>query len=228
MVRGRARRGASERDADADADAGGERGLSPRKRAAILRAAGDAFRRDGFHAATMDAIAEDAGVSKRTVYNHFPSKDVLFDVVTEDLWGQLAAGDEAARDRSRTVEQRLAVLAREKLGALIDPRVVGLLRAVLGDQARSPELLRAYGGGRGQLGLSRLLDEEVAAGRLAIEHVDLAAAQFWGLTLGSLFWPLVIGFRTAPDETEREIVIEEAVRTFVARYGVKRRARGGA
>ncbi|MFS8046299.1 TetR/AcrR family transcriptional regulator [Rhizobium sp. BR 314] len=43
----------------------------------ILQAAGKLFRRDGIRAISVDAIAEKAGVTKRTLYYHFRSKDDL-------------------------------------------------------------------------------------------------------------------------------------------------------
>ena len=52
--------------------------LTDRKRLAILQAAAVQFRAHGFEASSMDKIAAIAGVSKRTVYNYFPSKDELF------------------------------------------------------------------------------------------------------------------------------------------------------
>lgn len=52
--------------------------LTDRKRAAIVDAAIEAFLASGYDATSMDRIAAHAGVSKRTVYNHFPSKDALF------------------------------------------------------------------------------------------------------------------------------------------------------
>jgi hypothetical protein len=41
--------------------------------------------------------------------------------------------------------------------------------------------------------LKALLEDETARKRLLVEQLDLAAGQFWGLTLGPLFWPLVLG-----------------------------------
>ncbi len=206
---------------------GKEPTLSERKRVAILRAAAETFRKEGFHATTMDRVAERAGVSKRTVYNHFASKDVLFDVVTDQLWGQLVP-EEAAPDRGASVESRLKALARRRLDALLDPDLVGLFRVVLGESVRSPELARAYVGSRDRLamlGLRELLREEVERKRLKIEQLELATAQFWGLTLGPLFWPLVLGLRGTADQTEREIVVDEAVAVFLARYGARSRKR---
>ena len=46
-------------------------------RAALVDAAETCFYRDGITATGVDAIAEEAGVSKRTLYNHFGSKDGL-------------------------------------------------------------------------------------------------------------------------------------------------------
>ena len=48
------------------------------KRAGILEAAKDLFLARGFEATSMDAVAQAAGVSKLTVYNHFQDKDTLF------------------------------------------------------------------------------------------------------------------------------------------------------
>lgn len=44
----------------------------------ILEVAGQAFARDGYHSASMDEIAELAGVSKPMVYAYFGSKEELY------------------------------------------------------------------------------------------------------------------------------------------------------
>ena len=62
--------------------------LTDRKREAILSAAVEEFRTAGYEATSMDRIAAAAGVSKRTVYNHFPSKDELFGLMLEHLWNR--------------------------------------------------------------------------------------------------------------------------------------------
>lgn len=41
----------------------------------IVAAAARCFYRDGIYATGVDALAAEAGISKRTLYNHFPSKD---------------------------------------------------------------------------------------------------------------------------------------------------------
>jgi TetR/AcrR family transcriptional regulator of autoinduction and epiphytic fitness len=80
--------------------------LTDRKRAAIVDAAVAEFRQSGFAATSMDKIAASAGVSKRTVYNHFPSKEALFAQILEQTVGTqhrrarpgVSQGSSAARD----------------------------------------------------------------------------------------------------------------------------------
>jgi AcrR family transcriptional regulator len=62
---------------------------SPNAREKILSAAGALFYREGIHATGVERIAQEAGVSKRTMYQHFPSKTQL---VEEYLRGIHDAG----------------------------------------------------------------------------------------------------------------------------------------
>lgn len=48
-----------------------------RRRAEILRAALRAFRERGYHATTLDAIAEQLGVRKTALYHYFPDKQAI-------------------------------------------------------------------------------------------------------------------------------------------------------
>lgn len=70
--------------------------LKPSVRDAILRAAAVAFARDGFHGASMAAIAREAGVSAGNVYRYFGGKQALFEAV---LPGDVAAALEAVLAR---------------------------------------------------------------------------------------------------------------------------------
>ncbi|MEF1206011.1 TetR/AcrR family transcriptional regulator, partial [Photobacterium damselae] len=54
---------------------------SEQKHLAIIDAAKEEFIQHGFLAANMDRISAAAEVSKRTLYRHFESKEVLFESV---------------------------------------------------------------------------------------------------------------------------------------------------
>ena len=53
------------------------------KRQMILDAAKSLFLKQGFHGSTMNQIAQEAGVTKLTVYNHFQDKANLFTCAIE-------------------------------------------------------------------------------------------------------------------------------------------------
>jgi AcrR family transcriptional regulator len=65
----------------------------PTTRDAILDAAGTLLGRYGYHKTTMDDLAREAGVARRTLYLHFKSKDEIFlariDRVVERLLAEL-------------------------------------------------------------------------------------------------------------------------------------------
>lgn len=67
----------------------GESDKSKRKkqkdvRSGILKSALEEFSEKGFHAATIDSVAERAGIAKGTVYRYFNSKEGLFNALKED------------------------------------------------------------------------------------------------------------------------------------------------
>ncbi|HEX3908659.1 MAG TPA: TetR family transcriptional regulator [Mycobacteriales bacterium] len=92
-------------------------GLRERKksqtRVVIAETAAELFRRHGFDAVTVESVAQAAGVSKKTVFNYFPTKeDLVFDRTEDRLSGLLAAVTE--RDEQTTVLEsfRTLVLAQ--------------------------------------------------------------------------------------------------------------------
>lgn len=62
----------------------------PDKRRAIISGALTLFSRDGYTRASLDAIAAEAGVSNRTIYNHFSDKADLFRAVIQDSTQRVA------------------------------------------------------------------------------------------------------------------------------------------
>jgi AcrR family transcriptional regulator len=66
-------------------------GVGDRKRDAIGRAALTLFASDGYERTSVDAIAAEAGVSKRTVYSHYGDKESLFLSVVRDTYGRMLA-----------------------------------------------------------------------------------------------------------------------------------------
>ena len=67
-------------------------GAAGPKGEAIAQAALRLFLRDGYERTSVDAIAAEAGVSKRTIYNRYTDKENLFRSVLQDMFtGSMAA-----------------------------------------------------------------------------------------------------------------------------------------
>lgn len=73
----------------------------------MLDAAGRAFATRGFHAASMDAIAEAAGISKPMLYNYFGSKDGLYVAYVERSGQALLDSMRGAAAQTEVPSERL-------------------------------------------------------------------------------------------------------------------------
>lgn len=77
------------------------------RRAQLLEAAQTVFVRTGYHATAMEDIADEAGVSKPVLYQHFPSKHELFLELLDAEVASLRALLEAAMDTRRDNRERV-------------------------------------------------------------------------------------------------------------------------
>ncbi len=79
-------------------------------RARIIRGASVRFLAHGFSRVTMDRLAADLGVSKKTLYQHFASKEVLLYAVVTGFLRETSAQVKAIIGRGGDVRDRLAAL----------------------------------------------------------------------------------------------------------------------
>jgi TetR/AcrR family transcriptional regulator, mexJK operon transcriptional repressor len=123
--------------------------LDPRARAKrdqILSGARRVFLRDGFAAASTDAIAAEAKVSKRTLYVYYPSKEELFAGVMRGLTVEnpqtraLESMEEMTPGSEEELRRNLLELARKILATMMQPDYLALLRTTIADTHRFPQL----------------------------------------------------------------------------------------
>ena len=88
--------------------AGGVRGSLDAMRGKIMDAALTVFARDGYHRATMDAVATLAGVGKGSVYRYFKGKeDLLHTLIIERCQSILAGINQVLSEGDDLIEQVL-------------------------------------------------------------------------------------------------------------------------
>ena len=86
--------------------------LSEIKRKQIIKAATSEFLKQGFQGCGMDRIAQCANVSKRTIYNHFTSKEELFLSILEHLGTDEHPVFDHEFSTQQPIEQQLIEIAR--------------------------------------------------------------------------------------------------------------------
>lgn len=194
--------------------------LTDRKREAILDAAIAEFRSSGFDITSMDRIAATAGVSKRTVYNHFPSKEELFAEILNRLWNRVTAEQEASYSPEKPLREQLRQLLQAKLHMLADDNFLNLARIAIAATIHSPDRAQNMVARMGQReeGLTAWIRQAQADGRLKAVEPAFAAQQMQGLIKTFAFWPQIsMGQPNLTDEQQTQ-VIESALDMFLACY----------
>lgn len=194
--------------------------LTDRKRHAIIEAAIDEFRTAGYETTSMDRVAARAGVSKRTIYNHFPSKEVLFAEILRRLWETAVGGEELSFRADRPLRDQLLELVAQKLRLLNDESFVSLARVAIAAGIHSPERARDMVARMGEReeGLTVWIREAAAAGRLKVTDPVFASHQLQGLVKGFAFWPQITLAQPPLDAAMQKQVAESAVDMFLAHY----------
>jgi TetR/AcrR family transcriptional regulator of autoinduction and epiphytic fitness len=195
--------------------------LTDRKRAAILEAAVAEFRESGYEATSMDRIAASAGVSKRTVYNHFPSKEVLFTRILEQMWERGADGLDMPYRTDRPLRAQLLELVEQKMRLLHDPSFTDLARVAIAAGVHNPDLARELIARMGirEEGLTAWVRAAAADGRLKAPDPVFASMQLQSLVKGFAFWPQIAMGQPPLTAAQQTQVTEAAVEMFLAYYG---------
>ncbi|WP_434648685.1 TetR/AcrR family transcriptional regulator [Pseudomonas sp. D1-2] len=194
--------------------------LTERKREAILQAAIAEFRNSGFEITSMDKIAATAGVSKRTVYNHFPSKEELFAEILNRLWNSITAEEDMPYSPQTPLREQLQTLLQAKLQLLANENFLDLARIAIAATIHSPERAQDMVSRMGQReeGLTAWIRQAQADGRLKPVEPAFAAQQMHGLLKTFAFWPQVSMGQPSLTQEEQTHVIESALDMFLNRY----------
>ena len=193
--------------------------LTDRKREAILRAAVAEFREFGFAGTSMDRIAATAEVSKRTVYNHFSSKDELFAAILWQLWEASRALESAAYDPARPLREQLLAFVEQKLRLLSDASFIDLSRVAMAELVHAPERARAMMDrlAEKEEGLTTWIRAAQADGRL---HTNIAPAdaahQLQGMVKAFAFWPQIAMGQPPLSDAAQQQVMHDCVDMFLA------------
>jgi AcrR family transcriptional regulator len=160
------------------------------KRAQILDGAQTLFLTNGYAATATDAVAAAAGVSKQTLYAYFPSKEDLLAGVLRRLIDPEApdgvviswTAHDAPADRA-ALRRVLLGLAERLLATVMQPAYLALLRVIIAEAPRQPQLaalFTATAPERGFRAVAALMTDAHARGLVAAPDAEAAARLFFG------------------------------------------------
>ena len=189
-----------------------------RLREQILVAATDLFLAEGYGSTTIEAVAARAGVSKRTLYDRFDDKSVLFAAVVHRIIDAIRPAPEVPLIEGTSLPAILRRLAGFMLQAALAPQAIALQRLVNAESARFPELVRAVASdGSTREGITLigdLLARKLPRSKLSAEDRAFAAQQFIYMVV-TLPQRRAMGFGTAMTPRELESWADRVVGLFL-------------
>lgn len=198
--------------------------LSEQKRLDLIEAAKEEFTQFGFHAANMDRVCERAGTSKRTLYRHFVSKELLFIEVINELVAQPNDFVFEYQSHRSVMDQLLDYLAA-KTEILYQQIGLDVVRMIVGEFIRDPSLTQQYLSlmGAKDPSLTAWLDAAIKDEQLLDMEVTQMAATLMNLFHGQFLWPQLFAAIERPDAQQQQRRMEEIVRVFVMSYAIHSR-----
>lgn len=199
-----------------------ERKLNQDKNQAIAQAAVREFERAGYNGANMDKVAQEANVSKATVYKHFGSKKELFLAL---MWQFKEVMDEhhaIIYNPNKTIQEQLLEFGKKKLAFINNPQYMVMMKIGMATMMQECEV-------RSELqkmvtdklfdNLIQWFEDAKRDKKLDFDDAMFVSNQFIGIIKSQLFFPPLIFGSPHPSKEEQHKVIESAIKSIVCQYG---------
>ena len=200
-----------------------KRNRSTTSTVAILAAAKSLFLEFGYDGVNLEKVAEAAGVSRQTVYNRFGSKEAVFQAMIESHWKMIGQNDVQGADGNASSAQTVLRKFGESIIAFVDQAdQIAFTRLIISESRRLPWIAEEfYRVGKKPLvtSFTDRLRQLTRQGLVDCEDPEFAAHQFMGLIQEFAIWPRVMAIGSDAEQlAQRQDVVDEAVKMFMARY----------
>jgi AcrR family transcriptional regulator len=190
---------------------GGARGKEAR-REHIIQAALHTFLAHGFNGATTDMIQAEAGVSKATLYRYFATKELMFAAAAESASRDFLEQIQDMASTKEDLRDFLTAFGQEFLRRLLHPRGLSLIRLMIMESQRFPQLGEHYYLSGPKITadhIERALLRAHARGEIHVEDATVAAEHFVSMVRGDIFLRrlLSVGERPPREELDRYVAL---------------------
>ena len=189
---------------------------------AVLDAGWALFLERGVDATSIGAIAAQAGVSKVTLYSHYPDKAALFEAaILREMERIEQAQQPPADGPALPVAEALRQFGMGLLLFLTSKPAIDFYSVIAGELRRHDALARAFhtlGPGRTRANLAALLDAAARAGELAPLDPMQAADELFGLWQGFTNFDLLLGIDADAVRADLPRRVDRGVAVFMRCY----------
>lgn len=194
---------------------------SEQKRQQIFQAAKTLFMQHSFDGVSMDMVAEQAGVSKQTVYSHFRNKDELYgETISQKCIASMLSPE--FMDDERRCDEMLLEIARRFTQLLLSREAIYMYRLSAGRAEQHPHLSSLFyhaGPEHTIKTVASYLARQHEKGRLNITDAHTAACQFLFMMKADAVLRAVMNVEPQPSAAEIDDYLKSCVEVFMRAYG---------
>ena len=193
---------------------------SDKKREAIIQAATQAFQEFGVNGTSMDKLAELANVSKRTVYNHFSTKEDLVMHLIKEQWQSALVDINAEYKSDSPLNEQLEELVFQEVSFMCSDSHLELARVAIGHFFYKPEKLKdeVTQLKAQESSLHRWLKKAEADNRLTFEDIEQVVNEIDSLIKGQSFWPQLFKIEDNLSDDDKWRITRNIVAMVLSRY----------
>ena len=190
------------------------------KREAIIQAATQAFQEFGVNGTSMDKLAELANVSKRTVYNHFSTKEELVMHLVTKQFEDAKLSVTVEYDSSRDLAEQLCELILQDIEFTVTEEHLDIARVAIGHFFYEPDKLKDEVAQlkAQETALHRWLKTAKADNKIEFDDLNRVVDEIESLVKGQCFWPQLFKIEDIMSASRKRNVAKNTVALILSRY----------
>ena len=195
------------------------------KRQQILTAAKCVFLKCGYHGSSMNQIAQEAGVTKLTIYNHFQDKANLFTCAIEQTCEESISTRPLKLYADSDFKKEFTQICALALNIVNLPEAIKLELLLLELAAeQNPLAQKFYDASHLRMNAiwEDFFQQAITLGFIRTENLKTLTLLILSLLLGMRHHEVLLGIRAVPTLDEKQHIIFTSIDLFLMKYSMTR------
>ena len=190
------------------------------KTAQIMTAAVQEFLAKGLDAASMHNIAEVSGVSKRTLYKYFSTKDELYSALVDEILDRFESMYDFSYDSDHSPQEQIVKIIDAKMEMMLSESFIQINKIVIGEllKGRMPDENQMTRLNKNESVFVEWIERMQSEGKMKRDvEAHTIAEQTHSILKGQIYWPVLLGIECRENldlENVRKSTVDFFVNTF--------------